>query len=187
MVDFVEPIRPTASLYPVDPKVLERTEQEVRSDVNGICETESAEIRKTQPTIIKILEDFKLIGSERSVEEIRAILEGAGLAHRLFKNQAESEGGEIPIVPAHIADSVMGDYLSDDKLTRDKTGRFPVELILGHKIKASQEDLYESLLFMTRIKPKDEMSYVRFKGAIVTAYIFKNLQDKLDFSRQIKL
>jgi hypothetical protein len=187
MVDFAEPIKPTASLYPVGPKILERTEQEVRSNVNGICETESAEIRKTQPTIIKILEDFKLIGPTRSEEEIRAILEGAGLAHRVFRNQAESEGGEIPIVPPDIANSVMGDYLSDDKLTRDKTGSFPVELIFGHKIKASQEDLYESLLFMTRIKPKDKMSYVRFKGAIVTAYIFKNLQEISDFNRQIKL
>ncbi|MEX1052629.1 MAG: hypothetical protein WEC80_02165 [Patescibacteria group bacterium] len=187
MVDFVEPLSSKTSLYPVDSVVLENVEQQARSNVFEVCKVESAEIRGSQPTIIKILENFNLIGPRRSADEIRAVLEGSALAYRIFKNQTKFNGEEVPIVPPDIADSVMGDYQSDDKLTRDKTGSFPVELIFGHKIKTSQESLYNTLQFITRIRPKDDMTYMRLKGAIVTAYIFKNLQDKIDFGRQIKI
>jgi hypothetical protein len=161
-------------LFPIDGSVIQKTENEIRSDRMRVVTLEYTDydIRSKQMTLRSILGELGgYLDPKKEGEKAKAYYEGACYALRYIRNQGLMHGiKEVPVIPPYMKPTIAEEYRRGIEQSVGK-GKIPAHLIFGQLLKKDNLLLYNSLVGISHVgggKTDD-----RLKGAIITMYAFK--------------
>lgn len=167
-------------LFPISGSAIKTTIDQVTANPKRIFLDDLNEIRKKQPVIKSIMENCPFDDEDIHTPSYKY---GICSAFRFFRNQADEQLLELPIMPDDYLDILIESVKEDNMLKSFKQYHLPTLGKIGIELRSNHTELWEALqdIFTDNLHEKSFLT-----GILNVVFLFKTYQENDHFERLLE-